>query len=462
MKAGLRRALPLAAALVAALTVTSVSGAGHDMTNIFHLGAGNSSALPTRLESTNSTFGLRVANSSTDTPAHALTVLGSGDEAALQATTASTFIFATAIRGVVGPDPEGGSNTAAVHGSNDRGGKGILGESPSGWGIYGRGLFGVSGSSTSPGGVGVSGSSHGTCCGSGVDGYSANYIGVYGSTSSTIGGAPAVYGRLVNQTPAADAAGVRGHVPFNNSPANGYGVEGVHDRAGVGVRGSSWDGTGVYGLHRTSAGTSAGVHGRTNSPTDLAAGVYGEAPSGSLTAGVYGSAPSGIGALGIGGSYGVVGIAPGYAGLFLGDAHVSGTLTKGAGAFRIDHPLEPETKYLQHSFVESPDMKNVYDGVVTTDRRGFATVRLPRYFQALNRDFRYQLTSLSGLQNVAVAREMRGNRFVVQSEKARSRVSWQVTGIRKDAYANANRIPVEVAKAAEDRRQARLSRVSAR
>jgi hypothetical protein len=56
---------------------------------------------------------------------------------------------------------------------------------------------------------------------------------------------------------------------------------------------------------------------------------------------------------------------------------VQGTLSKSAGAFRIDHPLEPETKYLQHSFVESPDMKNVYDGVVRTDRHGLATVRPP-------------------------------------------------------------------------------------
>ena len=78
-------------------------------------------------------------------------------------------------------------------------------------------------------------------------------------------------------------------------------------------------------------------------------------------------------------------------------------------------------------------MKNVYDGVVRTNARGFGTVTLPRYFQALNRSFRYQLTSLSGLQNVAVAKELANNRFVVQSAKPHARVSWQVTGIRKDA-----------------------------
>ena len=48
--------------------------------------------------------------------------------------------------------------------------------------------------------------------------------------------------------------------------------------------------------------------------------------------------------------------------LIPGNATVVGTLSKGGGSFKIDHPLDPENKYLYHSFVESPDMKNVYDG----------------------------------------------------------------------------------------------------
>ena len=56
----------------------------------------------------------------------------------------------------------------------------------------------------------------------------------------------------------------------------------------------------------------------------------------------------------------------------------------------IDHPLDPANKYLYHSFVESPDMKNIYDGVITTDANGDATVVMPDYFEALNKDFRYQ------------------------------------------------------------------------
>jgi hypothetical protein len=55
------------------------------------------------------------------------------------------------------------------------------------------------------------------------------------------------------------------------------------------------------------------------------------------------------------------------AGNFSGNVSVSGSLSKGGGSFKIDHPLDPANKYLYHSFVESPDMKNIYDGVATLD-----------------------------------------------------------------------------------------------
>jgi hypothetical protein len=94
-------------------------------------------------------------------------------------------------------------------------------------------------------------------------------------------------------------------------------------------------------------------------------------------------------------------------------------------------------------------MKNVYDGVVTTDRRGFATVRLPRYFGALNRDFRYQLTVVGrSFARAIVWSEIAHNRFVVKTDSPRVKVSWQVTGIRQDAYANAHRIQPEIDKPA--------------
>ena len=81
------------------------------------------------------------------------------------------------------------------------------------------------------------------------------------------------------------------------------------------------------------------------------------------------------------------------AGNFEGNVHVSGNLSKGSGSFRIDHPLDPENKYLYHSFVESPDMMNVYNGNVILDEQGEAVVEFPEWFEPLNRDFRYQLAA---------------------------------------------------------------------
>jgi hypothetical protein len=140
-----------------------------------------------------------------------------------------------------------------------------------------------------------------------------------------------------------------------------------------------------------------------------------------------------------------------YAGYFVGNVHASGTLTAGTKAFKIDHPLDPENKVLMHSCVESPDMKNIYDGVAVLDASGAAWVEMPEWFEALNMEFRYQLTCVGGYAPVYVAEEIRGNRFQIAGGTPGLKVSWQVTGVRHDAYAEANRLPVEEMKPAEER-----------
>lgn len=138
------------------------------------------------------------------------------------------------------------------------------------------------------------------------------------------------------------------------------------------------------------------------------------------------------------------GATSGVAGEFVGDVTISGNLSKGGGSFKIDHPLDPENKYLYHSFVESPDMKNIYDGIVELDARGEAVVKLPDWFSALNRDFRYLLTAIGApAPNLFIAEKIANNRFKIAGGQPGMEVSWQVTGIRQDAYANKNRIPVE-------------------
>jgi hypothetical protein len=131
--------------------------------------------------------------------------------------------------------------------------------------------------------------------------------------------------------------------------------------------------------------------------------------------------------------------------------HVDGTVSKGGGSFQIDHPLDPANKYLYHSFVESPDMMNIYNGNVVTDSAGNAVVQLPEWFETLNRDFRYQLTVIGQFSQAIVASKVANHEFAIKTDKPEVEVSWQVTGIRQDPWANAHRIPVEELKSERER-----------
>jgi hypothetical protein len=223
--------------------------------------------------------------------------------------------------------------------------------------------------------------------------------------------------------------------------------------------------TGVYGEVSPTggeaySGVQAVVSGGGGSNCNM--GVQASATGPAANVGVQAHAHGGVENYGVWGhtegdnfgtSYGIYGSTgnsgTNWAGYFVGDVRVSGIISKGCGGFWIDHPLDPESKYLYHSFVESPDMKNIYDGVVTLDASGEAIVELPDYFQAVNRDFRYQLTCIGGHAPVYVDKEISGDRFSIAGGKAGMRISWQVTGIRKDPFAELNRIQVEVDKPAE-------------
>ena len=134
-----------------------------------------------------------------------------------------------------------------------------------------------------------------------------------------------------------------------------------------------------------------------------------------------------------------------------GEVWVEGALHKAGGGFKIDHPTQPEDKYLSHSFVESPDMVNLYAGTVVTDDDGVATVDLPDYFEALNSDHRFQLTTVGRLALATVEGGVRENAFTIRTDQPGVTVSWQVTGIRQDPWAEANRIPVVEEKPEEER-----------
>jgi hypothetical protein len=231
------------------------------------------------------------------------------------------------------------------------------------------------------------------------------------------------------------------------STVGAHAVRGIAPAGSVAITGIASNFIGDSGLFVT-----AGVTGIAD--TLFSSGVLGSNTEGY---GVYGTATTGVAVRGQ--SFGA-----GPAGEFIGNLSVTGnasvggnvtvagTLSKGGGSFTIDHPLDPDNKYLQHSFVESPDMMNVYNGNATLDAGGEAWVALPEWFEALNRDFRYQLTPLGAPgPNLYVAAKVSGNRFRIAGGVPGGEVSWQVTGIRQDAWANANRIAVEKDKPVSER-----------
>jgi hypothetical protein len=232
----------------------------------------------------------------------------------------------------------------------------------------------------------------------------------------------------------------------------GYGAIGVSGAGGTyGVYGTV-PSSGVDGVHGETASENSGVAG-INTNSSAGYGVYGQAVAGY---GVYGQAG---GLSGVGGGFFSTSFgdalyahnATGFAADFSGNVAVVGSLSKSGGSFKIDHPLDPANKYLYHSFVESPDMMNIYNGNVTTDAQGRAVVQLPEWFETLNRDFRYQLTVIGQFSQAIVASEVANHQFTIQTEKPNVKVSWQVTGIRQDAWANAHRIPVEESKPEAER-----------
>ena len=381
----------------------------------------------------------------------------------LSSTNSAVEGISTSANGVYGRNGNGSGITplfgfgSGAWGDTDNG-LGVTGTSGSGYGVYGAA---GSASGLSPGRSGVVGD-----CGSGagVTGLSSTNNGVYGVSAAVSGLSPpfSIPGGVVGDCQS--GPGVVGLSSTNNGV---IGVSGAPTSlsAVAGVVGDSQSVAGLVGL----SGTYNGVMGRAGGATGLSepfqSGVWGDsngAGTSNIGIGVLGTATAGYGVLGVAkgaGATAVSGVASGtgvQAGYFVGDVQVTGNMSKGGGSFKIDHPLDPANKYLYHSFVESPDMMDIYNGTATTDEKGFTTVIMPEWFQALNRDFRYQLTVVNETDTdefvqAMVVKKMRDNRFTIKTSRGKTEVSWQVTGIRQDVYANAHRIPIEEYKSEQDR-----------
>jgi hypothetical protein len=325
----------------------------------------------------------------------------------------------------------GNASIAGVYGYN-AGGNAVQGNTSTGKAVYGQGgtATGVYGDSTT--GTAVHGVSTGGTAVSGSTSAATGY-GVVGFNTSTTGsGGAGVYGNSSNPS----VAGV-----YGVNTDGGYAIYGNNNSGdGIGVYGFSTSNQGVRGVAALT-GVSGLATGPSASPVYGVAGYAGtSAPANS--AGIYGSnnATAGL-----------------YAGYFDGPVDVIGTLTanvvsKGSGTFLIDHPLEPTTKDLQHSFVESPDMKNIYDGQGVADANGELSVQMPKYFEALNKDFRYQLTPIGeAAPNLHIKSELVEGCFVIAGATPGRKLCWQLTGTRKDAFALAHPVEVEREKSADQK-----------
>ena len=123
---------------------------------------------------------------------------------------------------------------------------------------------------------------------------------------------------------------------------------------------------------------------------------------------------------------------------------VATTLIAQVKDFRIDHPLDPDNKYLSHSSVETNEIANIYNGNVKLDENGSAKIELSEWFEALNENFRYQLTPVGGpAPNLYIAGEVKNNHFSIAGGTPGMKVSWQIVGSRKDNYAKENPLQVE-------------------
>jgi trimeric autotransporter adhesin len=425
-----------------------------------------------------------IVGSATATAGNASGVLGEsqstsgyGIQGLATAATGTTFgVFGGTVSpagfGVSGQQFAATGNTAGVYGTTaSTSGYGVEGTGPY-IGVYGTGSEGVLGVSSSASGYGVQGEA--------TSGTGTNY-GVFGISDSPAG--YGVYGE--NFVTTGTTAGVYGTTA---SPA-GYGVEGLNaNSSGVGIYGSG--GTGVEGVSTSASGPGGSFTGYSapsgsnvngtdgvdatggnGDPSDVMGGA------GNGVVGTGGSAAGGGGCYtlhdcpGVGGVFvggasaecyeacggdgidalagaGCCGVPASWAGYFTGDVWATGTINSGEIDFKIDHPLDPANKYLVHASVESSEMMNIYTGNVTTDAKGEATVQLPEWFEVLNTDFRYQLTVIGQFAQAIVGHKIENNRFEIRTSVPNVEVSWQVTGVRQDAYARAHPLVVEQEKEA--------------
>ncbi len=407
-----------------------------------------------------------------------LTLSGTSDTHIIRVQNASSTHSSTAVFG----ESTGTGNTYGVFGQSPNG-RGVYGTTVRGIGVFGEATdtgflgttYGVYGASSGQFGIGVRGFA-------GDAGTAGNTTGVWGETASTIGvgvrgratAATGVTYGVYGESLSTSGLGVFGQAGASNwgnfnapagvwgDAADGNGVLGTGTN-GTGVAGVSTFGRGVFAFSQSGDALEAvasgqfttAIWGRHDRATGSANGVFGESAS-TDGRGVYGYASAGSGT-----PYGVYGFASlmtaGYGVFADGDMGASGTKP-----FRIDHPDDPENKYLLHYAAESPEVINFYRGTVTLDGAGEAVVELPHYFAKINKTPSYQLTAVGApMPMLHVAEKINeaalsagatagagvaapACTFRISGGAPGGEVSWRVEALRNDLWVQKRAVPMEV------------------
>jgi len=125
-----------------------------------------------------------------------------------------------------------------------------------------------------------------------------------------------------------------------------------------------------------------------------------------------------------------------------GAVTISGSLSKGSGSFRIDHPLESmnKTHQLVHSFIEGPQADLIYRGKLSLVN-GKAQANIDKVsamtdgtFEVLCREVQCFTTNESGWD--LIKGKVIGNIIYIESQNPNStdEISWMVIGERKDKH----------------------------
>lgn len=358
------------------------------------------------------------------------------------------------------------NSTPAVEGDNTGGGYGVKAVS-NGTGVYaqttGNGAQGLYANSGSASSWAIYAEAPGDCIG-GKSYATSNGIGMYGwayQTGLASSGNVGVMG--LGDTYGVQGTTINGVGVYGTSAGSGtYAIKGVStSNLGIAVYGSATTGNnsgggyfvGDQGISVKASGGASNSHGvyawAAGSSTNAAA-VYALNTSTSTSSyGLYGSSNG----------YGIFATSTNWAGYFQGLVYVSGGISclgnstfygyiyKSGGGYQIDHPSDPGNKTLNHCFVESPEMLNVYRGRVVFNNDGNATATLPSYFGDANELPEYILTPIgAAMPNLHVSEEISSGSFKLSGGVPGKSASWQVTSARADKWAKANHPGVEVTK----------------